>query len=66
LAHFLQRLRIAALLATASAFAGCTLIPNAGPSANKIEEYAAESRPDALAIQLVTVDDAVARRCCHL
>jgi polysaccharide export outer membrane protein len=57
----MQRVRLAAL-AMATALAGCTLIPNVGPSTNKIEEYAGQAGPDAAVIQLVTVDDAVARR----
>ena len=56
-----QRVRLAAL-AMATALAGCTLIPNVGPSTNKIEEYAGQAGPDAAVIQLVAVDDAVARR----
>ena len=57
----MQRLRLVAL-AMAAALAGCTLIPNVGPSANKIEESAGQPGPDAAVIQVVTVDDAVARR----
>ena len=57
----MQRLRLVALT-MAAASAGCTLIPNVGPSANKIEESAGQPGPDAAVIQVVTVDDAVARR----
>ena len=57
----MQRLRLI-VLAAAAALAGCTLIPNVGPSANKIEESAGQPGPDAAVVQLVTVDDAVARR----
>ena len=57
----LQRLRLVALT-MAAALAGCTLIPIVGPSANQIEESAGQPGPDAAVVQVVTVDDAVARR----
>lgn len=57
----MQHMRLLAL-AAATGLAGCTLIPNAGPSTNKIEDVATQAPPEAAAIQLVTVDDAIARR----
>lgn len=57
----MKTLRLLAL-AAATGLTGCTLIPNAGPSTNKIEESAGQPGPDAVAVQLVTVDEAVARR----
>lgn len=48
--------------ALACALAGCTLIPNVGPSTGKVEESAGQPGPEASVIQVVTVDDAVTRR----
>jgi polysaccharide export outer membrane protein len=61
LATVIQPLRLVTL-AIAVTLAGCTLIPNVGPSANKIEESAGQPGPDAAVVQLVNVDDVVARR----
>lgn len=57
----LQRTRLAGL-ALASALGGCTTISNVGPSTSVVEGAAGQRGPDAALIQVVTVDDTVARR----
>jgi polysaccharide export outer membrane protein len=57
----LQRTRLAGL-ALATALAGCTTISNVGPSTSAVEGAAGQRGPDAALIQVVTVDDTVARR----
>ena len=56
-----QRTRFFALVA-ATTLAGCTTIPNVGPSTSAVENAAGQRGPDEALIQVVTVDDAVARR----
>ncbi len=57
----LQRTRLAGL-ALAAALAGCTTVSNVGPSTSAVERAAGQRGPDAALIQVVTVDDAVARQ----
>ncbi len=56
-----RSLRIAATL-LAAALSACTTIPNVGPSTSSVEGSAGQPGPDASLIQVVPVDDAVARR----
>ena len=58
----IERAALAALLLTLAALAGCTTLSNVGPSTAALQDSAGQPGPGGSTIQVVNVDDAVARR----